>query len=95
MIDCFVGWSISLFFTLSSECLLLPITCVLLILTEYGIAFPLINFYFCDEDNGYTKEEMKVTWECRKICGLDDDFPVRYVLSLLLIESTISYVVFK
>lgn len=28
-------------------------------------------------DNGYTKEEMKVTWECRKICGLADDFPVR------------------
>jgi len=27
-------------------------------------------------DNGYTKEEMKVTWECRKICGLSDDFPV-------------------
>ena len=28
-------------------------------------------------DNGYTKEEMKVTWETRKICGLPDDFPVR------------------
>jgi len=27
-------------------------------------------------DNGYTKEEMKVTWETRKICGLPDDFPV-------------------
>jgi len=27
-------------------------------------------------DNGYTKEEMKVTWECQKICGLGDDFPV-------------------
>lgn len=27
-------------------------------------------------DNGYTKEEMKVTWECRKICSLADDFPV-------------------
>jgi aspartate-semialdehyde dehydrogenase len=29
------------------------------------------------QDNGYTKEEMKVTWETRKICGLSDDFPVR------------------
>mmetsp|Transcript_2230 Transcript_2230/g.4776 ORF Transcript_2230/g.4776 Transcript_2230/m.4776 type:complete len:395 (-) Transcript_2230:89-1273(-) len=28
------------------------------------------------QDNGYTKEEMKVTWETRKICGLADDFPV-------------------
>lgn len=28
------------------------------------------------QDNGYTKEEMKVTWECRKICGLDDDCPI-------------------
>eukprot|EP00527_Entomoneis_sp_CCMP2396_P007055 CAMPEP_0198140326 /NCGR_PEP_ID=MMETSP1443-20131203/3502_1 /TAXON_ID=186043 /ORGANISM="Entomoneis sp., Strain CCMP2396" /LENGTH=420 /DNA_ID=CAMNT_0043802707 /DNA_START=18 /DNA_END=1280 /DNA_ORIENTATION=- len=27
-------------------------------------------------ENGYTKEEMKVTWECRKICGLADDFPI-------------------
>jgi aspartate-semialdehyde dehydrogenase len=24
------------------------------------------------QDNGYTKEEMKVTWECRKIMGLPD-----------------------
>lgn len=31
------------------------------------------------QDNGYTKEEMKVTWETRKICGLADDFPVRWV----------------
>jgi len=28
------------------------------------------------QENGYTKEEMKVTWECRKICNLGDDFPV-------------------
>lgn len=28
------------------------------------------------QDNGYTKEEMKVVWESRKICGLADDFPV-------------------
>ncbi|GMI42833.1 hypothetical protein TrCOL_g4918 [Triparma columacea] len=27
------------------------------------------------QENGYTKEEMKVTWETRKICGLADDFP--------------------
>eukprot|EP00586_Coscinodiscus_wailesii_P012980 CAMPEP_0172498420 /NCGR_PEP_ID=MMETSP1066-20121228/113422_1 /TAXON_ID=671091 /ORGANISM="Coscinodiscus wailesii, Strain CCMP2513" /LENGTH=389 /DNA_ID=CAMNT_0013271697 /DNA_START=46 /DNA_END=1215 /DNA_ORIENTATION=+ len=28
------------------------------------------------QENGYTKEEMKVTWETRKICDLADDFPV-------------------
>lgn len=28
------------------------------------------------QENGYTKEEMKVTWESRKICGLGDDFPI-------------------
>jgi len=28
------------------------------------------------QDNGYTKEEMKVTWETRKICDLPEDFPV-------------------
>jgi len=28
------------------------------------------------QENGYTKEEMKVTWETRKICSLADDFPV-------------------
>lgn len=27
-------------------------------------------------DNGYTKEEMKVAWECRKICDLGNGFPV-------------------
>jgi aspartate-semialdehyde dehydrogenase len=27
-------------------------------------------------DNGYTKEEMKVTWESRKICALSDDIPI-------------------
>ena len=31
------------------------------------------------QENGYTKEEMKVTWETRKIMNLPDDFPVRYV----------------
>jgi len=29
------------------------------------------------QENGYTKEEMKVTWEARKICSLGEDFPVR------------------
>jgi len=28
------------------------------------------------QENGYTKEEMKVTWETRKICSLPEDFPV-------------------
>merc|ERR1739844_841747 len=28
------------------------------------------------QENGYTKEEMKVTWEARKIYGLSDDFPL-------------------
>jgi aspartate-semialdehyde dehydrogenase len=28
------------------------------------------------QENGYTKEEMKVAWETRKICSLPDDFPV-------------------
>lgn len=28
------------------------------------------------QENGYTKEEMKVTWETRKICGLADDLPI-------------------
>jgi len=28
------------------------------------------------QENGYTKEEMKVTWETRKIMDLPDDFPV-------------------
>uniref|UniRef100_A0A7R9WUN3 aspartate-semialdehyde dehydrogenase n=1 Tax=Craspedostauros australis TaxID=1486917 RepID=A0A7R9WUN3_9STRA len=28
------------------------------------------------QDNLYTKEEMKVTWETRKICGLSDDVPI-------------------
>lgn len=28
------------------------------------------------QENGYTKEEMKVVWETRKICNLASDFPV-------------------
>jgi len=27
-------------------------------------------------ENGYTKEEMKVTWESRKICDLGEDIPI-------------------
>jgi aspartate-semialdehyde dehydrogenase len=27
-------------------------------------------------ENGYTKEEMKVTWETRKICGFSDEVPI-------------------
>jgi aspartate-semialdehyde dehydrogenase len=28
------------------------------------------------QENGYTKEEMKVAWESRKICGLSEDIPI-------------------
>lgn len=28
------------------------------------------------QENGYTKEEMKVTWESRKICSFPDDLPI-------------------
>jgi len=28
------------------------------------------------QENGYTKEEMKVVWETRKICRLSDDVPI-------------------
>lgn len=28
------------------------------------------------QENGYTKEEMKVTWETRKICNLPDSIPI-------------------
>ena len=28
------------------------------------------------QENGYTKEEMKVAWETRKICRLSDDVPI-------------------
>ena len=40
------------------------------------LAFNVIPHIDKFQDNGYTKEEMKVTWETRKICGLADDFPI-------------------
>jgi len=42
----------------------------------YPLPFNVIPQIDKFQDNGYTKEEMKVTWETRKICGLPDDFPV-------------------
>jgi aspartate-semialdehyde dehydrogenase len=42
----------------------------------YPLPFNVIPQIDKFQENGYTKEEMKVTWECRKICGLDDDCPI-------------------
>jgi len=42
----------------------------------HPLAFNIIPHIDKFQDNQYTKEEMKVTWETRKICGLADDFPV-------------------
>ena len=42
----------------------------------YPLPFNVIPHIDKFQENGYTKEEMKVTWETRKICGLADDFPV-------------------
>ncbi|CAB9521870.1 Aspartate-semialdehyde dehydrogenase [Seminavis robusta] len=42
----------------------------------YPLPFNVIPQIDKFQENGYTKEEMKVTWETRKICGLADDFPV-------------------
>ena len=42
----------------------------------YPLPFNVIPQIDKFQDNGYTKEEMKVTWETRKICDLADDFPV-------------------
>jgi len=42
----------------------------------YPLPFNVIPQIDKFQDNGYTKEEMKVTWESRKICGLDEDFPI-------------------
>lgn len=42
----------------------------------YPLPFNVIPQIDKFQENGYTKEEMKVTWEARKICGLADDFPV-------------------
>lgn len=42
----------------------------------HPLPFNLIPHIDKFQENGYTKEEMKVVWESRKICGLPDDFPV-------------------
>jgi len=42
----------------------------------HPLPFNVIPHIDCFQENGYTKEEMKVTWETRKICSLDDDFPL-------------------
>lgn len=42
----------------------------------HPLPFNVIPHIDCFQENGYTKEEMKVTWETRKICGLDDNFPL-------------------
>lgn len=42
----------------------------------HPLPFNLIPHIDKFQENGYTKEEMKVTWETRKICDLADDFPV-------------------
>lgn len=43
---------------------------------SYPLPFNVIPHIDKFQENGYTKEEMKVTWECRKICSLPEDFPV-------------------
>jgi len=42
----------------------------------YPLPFNVIPQIDKFQDNLYTKEEMKVTWETIKICGLDDDVPI-------------------
>jgi len=42
----------------------------------YPLPFNVIPQIDKFQENGYTKEEMKVTWESRKICNLGDDFPI-------------------
>lgn len=42
----------------------------------YPLPFNVIPQIDKFQENGYTKEEMKVTWESRKICGLADDLPI-------------------
>ena len=42
----------------------------------YPLPFNVIPQIDKFQENGYTKEEMKVTWESRKICGLSDDVPI-------------------
>ena len=42
----------------------------------YPLPFNVIPQIDKFQENGYTKEEMKVTWETRKICGLEEDTPI-------------------
>jgi aspartate-semialdehyde dehydrogenase len=42
----------------------------------YPLPFNVIPQIDKFQENGYTKEEMKVTWETKKICGLSDDIPI-------------------
>lgn len=42
----------------------------------YPLPFNVIPQIDKFQDNGYTKEEMKVTWETRKICGFSDSLPI-------------------
>jgi aspartate-semialdehyde dehydrogenase len=44
----------------------------------YPLPFNVIPHIDVFQENGYTKEEMKVTWETQKILGVKD-LPVRYV----------------
>jgi aspartate-semialdehyde dehydrogenase len=43
---------------------------------SHPLPFNVIPHIDTFQENGYTKEEMKVTWETRKICGLSDDIPI-------------------
>jgi aspartate-semialdehyde dehydrogenase len=42
----------------------------------YPLPFNVIPQIDKFQENGYTKEEMKVAWETRKICGLPEDTPI-------------------
>ncbi|OEU13830.1 aspartate-semialdehyde dehydrogenase [Fragilariopsis cylindrus CCMP1102] len=42
----------------------------------YPLPFNVIPQIDKFQENGYTKEEMKVTWESRKICDLGEDIPI-------------------
>lgn len=42
----------------------------------YPLPFNVIPQIDKFQENGYTKEEMKVTWESRKICDLGEDVPI-------------------
>merc|ERR1719231_1407985 len=43
---------------------------------KYQLPFNVIPQIDAFQPNGFTKEEMKVTWELQKICGLSDDVKV-------------------